>query len=95
MLGDGDWVEGEPKWWWKYVFPAEIEFWSGILQQQGPIPDPWKRLSAAIMEGLVMVHGAAGVGDPQIRGRLYREGVTKVLAAAQALANAKEVGASA
>ncbi|MGH9612758.1 MAG: hypothetical protein ACRD4P_06750 [Bryobacteraceae bacterium] len=89
MLGDGDWVEGEPKWWWKYVFPAEMEFWSGILQQQDPIPEPWKRLTGAILEGLVMVHGAIHASDPDIKGRLYREGVAKVVAGAQLLANAK------
>ena len=72
-----------------YVFPAEINFWAGILRQQGPVPDPWKKFTGEILEGLVMVQAAVNVGDPQIRARLYQEGVAKVSAGAHSLANAK------
>lgn len=27
----GDWVEGEPKWWWKYVYPARDQFWAEMI----------------------------------------------------------------
>jgi hypothetical protein len=35
---DGDWVEGTPQWWWKYVFPRVSE---RIGQRMGPFPEPW------------------------------------------------------
>ncbi|HLH42654.1 MAG TPA: hypothetical protein VKV74_06700 [Bryobacteraceae bacterium] len=92
MAEDGDWVEGEPKWWWKYVIPAEIRFWSGILQQQGAMPEQWEKITGEILEGLAMVQAAVKVGDPQIRGRLHQEGVAKVSAGAHALAKTKAAG---
>jgi hypothetical protein len=92
VSGDGEWIEGEPKWWWKYVIPAEIKFWSGILQQQDAMPEPWEKVTGEILEGLVMVQAAVTVGDPQIRARLHQEGVAKVSAGAHALENARSMG---
>lgn len=86
----GDWVEGKPQWWWKYVFPARGDFWLGVIQRLGPSPDPWKEASADILEGLAMVHGIAAVGDPQIKERLHQEAVTKILRGANSLAGKTE-----
>jgi hypothetical protein len=49
-LGDGDWVEGEAQWWWKYVFPARERFWAMIQANADPIPDPWRQSIGQISE---------------------------------------------
>ena len=38
---DGDWVEGPPQWWWKYVFPGVAQR-IPELQRYGPFPEPWE-----------------------------------------------------
>src|SRR4051812_12117570 len=44
-VNEGDWVEGEPKWWWKYVMPNESVFWVAVLAAKNrvaePEPSPW------------------------------------------------------
>lgn len=90
-MEDGDWVEGAPEWWWKYVFPARIDFWLGILQRQGPVPDPWKEATGHILEGLAMVRAVAAVDDPQIKERLHQEAVAKILRGANSLVGGKAI----
>ena len=51
---EGQWVEGRPQWWWKYVFPSvvggsgwpEEHMGHGVpwLPAGGPFPEPWRRL---------------------------------------------------
>ena len=92
-MNDGDWVEGKPQWWWKYVFPAEEQFWASILQNQvskagqvnGPSPEPWRKEVTAILEGLAMVNATATVGKGEIGEKLRAEGVAKIVAAANKL----------
>ena len=83
-LGDGDWVEGPPQWWWKYVFPTRGRFWAAMLtakihDAEDPIPDPWlQRVTADILEGLAILHAAATVGDVAASARLKEEAVQKI-----------------
>jgi hypothetical protein len=90
-LGDGDWVEGAPQWWWKYVFPSRERFWLSILtpkfsQVADPQPEPWfQGVSAEILEGLVMLHAAATVPEEAVRVRLKEEAAQKLTQAVQAI----------
>jgi hypothetical protein len=40
-VNEGDWVEGAPKWWWKYVFPTPETLWLAVLNRVEPGPIPW------------------------------------------------------
>ncbi len=87
MLSDGDWVEGEVKWWWKYVFPRREQFWLNILVQRlDPQPDPWlQAVTGEILEGVAMLHAAARIGDEAIKSRLKNEAANKIADAAKSL----------
>ena|SRR5579863_2373663 len=87
-LNEGDWVEGAPKWWWKYVFPTPESFWSRIVAgldptpipwRQGvdPVPQPWlQRVTGEVLEGIVMLHASARAGEAGER--LRSEAVAKI-----------------
>jgi hypothetical protein len=89
-MSDGDWVEGPPQWWWKYVFPARGQFWLSILAAKlavmDPTPDPWfQRAAADILEGLVMLHAAATVADREVSTQLQKEAAEKINQAVQTI----------
>lgn len=88
-IGDGDWVEGKPQWWWKYVFPSRVDFWLQALSHMGPSPDLWKQEIGTVLEGLTMLHVVTTINDAQAKERLHREAVSKIVEGANALARAK------
>jgi|GEM_PF-5248138 len=81
----GDWVEGEPKWWWKYVYPARDRFWGELIAlnlNTGPSPDPWvQSFTAEVLEGVVMIRASATHKDEKVSARLRTEGINKITAA--------------
>ena len=86
-LNDGDWVEGEAKWWWKYVMPSESVFWGAILAAKykaaDPEPSPWYQgVSAQVMDGLAMLNAAARLGKGGEADKLKTEGSAKIVKAA-------------
>ena len=86
-MSDGDWVEGKPQWWWKYVFPAEKQFWASVLENQAvhvasPHPEPWHQATIEIMQGVAMINATASMGKSDVSERLRAEGVAKIVAAA-------------
>jgi hypothetical protein len=96
MLNEGDWVEGEPRWWWKYVFPAKIWFWTSALNEKlakdkkvanlEPEPDPWlEGVTAEILESLTMLHTAKTVREEAVSQRLKQEAVAKINSALKAV----------
>jgi hypothetical protein len=78
----GDWVEGEPKWWWKYVYPARDRFWAELIASTAkaePGPSPWvQAFMADVLEGVAMVRASGVVKDQKISTRLKKEGLTKI-----------------
>ena len=82
-VNDGDWVEGTPKWWWKYVFPTFDTFYLAVLREQGiggqdPVPLPWlQRVTGEVLEGVVMLHAAAHA-DQAASERLRSEAAAKI-----------------
>ena len=87
MLSEGDWVEGKPQWWWKYVFPSETRFWLLILNENlakdknfaEPEPEPWlEGVTAEILESLTMLHTATTVREEPVSQRLKKEAVAKI-----------------
>jgi hypothetical protein len=94
MLGDGDWVEGEPKGGGSTYSRWKLSFGAAFCDGRTRSPSHGKDLAARSWKGWLWCTAPPGSAIPRSGGQLYREGVTKVLAAAQALANAKEVGAS-
>jgi hypothetical protein len=90
----GDWVEGEPKWWWKYVFPTREKFWLSTLNEKitvvnvidRPPPHPWlEAVAAEILESLTMLHTATTLEDEAVSQQLKREAVEKINAAIKAV----------
>ena len=75
-----DWPEGQPQWWWKYVYPARDLFWSQLLAANlGPVPDPWlQSFTADVLEGVAMIRASGVQNDPEIRARLKEEGLKKI-----------------
>jgi hypothetical protein len=91
-INDGDWIEGRPQWWWKYVMPAESTFWATIVSQraqtvavQGPSPDPWKQAKTLGAEAVAMLYAAANVTDAKQRTQLLDEAAQKLGAAGKAV----------
>ncbi len=87
LLGDGDWVEGKPQWWWKYVFPSPTRFWLFTLNERlekyknfvDPEPDPWlEGVTVEILESLTMLHTAMTVREEAVSQRLKQEAVAKI-----------------
>lgn len=96
MLNEGDWVEGEPRWWWKYVFPSKIGFWISALNEKlakdkkvanfEPEPEPWlEEVTAEILESLTMLHTATTVREEGVSQRLKQEAVAKINSALKAV----------
>lgn len=84
---EGYWIEGEPQWWWKYVFPPKIRVWLLILNEKWakdknfaePEPDPWlEGVTAEILESLTMLHTATTVREEAVSKRLKQEAVAKI-----------------
>jgi hypothetical protein len=85
-LNEGDWVEGAPKWWWKYVFPTRESFWSNVLARaSGPEPDPWRQQIGELLEAVVMLRTSARITDRGISQRLSKEAINKISETAGAL----------
>ena len=84
-LNDGDWVEGAPKWWWKYVFPNPERFWLQIISLE-PEPAPWlQRVTGEVLEGLAMLHAASRATEDATVARLKSEAVSKISQAVAAV----------
>src|SRR5215469_12861120 len=83
LMEPGDWVEGEPKWWWKYVYPARDRFWAELIAANfDPNPDPWvQSFTGEVLEGIAMVRASATVADKKVRLRLREEATNKIAAA--------------
>ena len=80
-MNDGDWVEGEAKWWWKFVIPQKVWFWSALLQniRSGPSPEPWVQATTGeILEAAVMLHAAARATDKEQKATLHKEAAQKL-----------------
>ena len=74
MLGDGDWVEGEPKWWWKYVFPAKAQFWQVLAGMKAePHPEPMLDAVATEISCLSKRRGCGGKRCGPRRYPLFRQ----------------------
>ena len=91
VMEPGDWVEGEPKWWWKYVYPARDVFWAELIAANfDPSPQPWlQAFSAEVLEGLAMVRAAGTTKDKNVSTRLKEEGFKKITEATHAAERAK------
>jgi hypothetical protein len=87
-MNNGEWVEGQPQWWWKYVFPQRSRFWLSLLsdlvdERAGPQPEPWvEELTSGVLEGLVMLQGVAHVQDEAQRISLRETALQKIRSAA-------------
>lgn len=90
-MNEGDWIEGEPQWWWKYVFPSRERFWGSVLSDRmlkakfvsEPSPSPWfAGVAAEILEGLVMLHASDTVAA-EVSQKLQEEAVGKIMRAAE------------
>ena len=80
QLNEGDWVEGAPQWWWKYVIPNPASFWQAVLSivAMEPDPHPWlQRVTGGVLEGVAMLHAASRV-DEATAGRLKSEASEKI-----------------
>jgi hypothetical protein len=92
-MSEGDWVEGAPKWWWKYVFPARADFWRLILQTEkmDPEPDPWIQATIAdLLEAAVMVRAIVKAPDTESKVRIRKEVDEKIQGASQSVAKARQ-----
>jgi hypothetical protein len=90
QVNEGDWVEGEVKWWWKYVFPAKAQFWQllAVIKAE-PHPDPWfQAFSGQVQEALAMVNASTSIMDKEAGARLKHEGVEKIAKALSSVRNA-------
>jgi hypothetical protein len=90
-MNEGDWVEGEVKWWWKFVFPQKAQFWGQILQHVtvslNPEPDPWLQATTAeVLEAVVMLHAAAKATDREQRANLHKDAAKTLESAVAAIA---------
>jgi hypothetical protein len=87
-MNEGDWVEGAPQWWWRYVLPAQEEFWRLIAYggpDTDPTPDPWKQASISLLEAVVLVCGISRTAERDAKTRLHQEAVQKLQSASKAL----------
>ena len=77
-VNEGDWVEGAPKWWWKYVFPIPETLWLAVLTRVEPVPNPWlQKVTGEVLEGLAMLHAAARA-DQATSLKLKNEAAAKI-----------------
>ncbi len=77
-INEGDWVEGEPQWWWKYVFPTRAQLWALLVADRfravaGPHPEPWReQVLGDVLEAAALLQ-AINVVDDEVSGRLKEE----------------------
>jgi len=90
-LEPGDWVEGTPKWWWKYVFPTPDTLWRAVSQAAvlGPQPDPWRQQIGAILQAAVMLQTSAAVKDRATAAKLRSEAINNINGAVKELESRK------
>jgi hypothetical protein len=86
-ISDGDWVEGEVKWWWKYVFPAASNLWRAVLQASSDVPDPspWRQQIGRLLESIVMLQASSKVSDRDVAEKLSKEAIHNINLTAQSL----------
>jgi hypothetical protein len=89
-LSDGDWIEGKVEWWWKYVIPAESQFWAAILVERvatsaGQHANPSSQAQSLGFEALAMLQAAHKISDSKERMRLLSEVGERFHAAGEAL----------
>ncbi len=86
-LEPGDWVEGTPKWWWKYVFPTPDSLWRAVSLAAvlGPVPDPWRQQIGAILQAAVMLQTSAAVKDRAAAAKLRNEAINNINGAVKEL----------
>ena len=90
-MNDGDWAEGKPQWWWKYVFPSREQLWLAVLhdridrgvQVSRPSPEPWREQTAVILEGVAMLQATTMIDNAEVSKRLTQEAVAKIIRAAE------------
>ena len=93
QVNDGDWIEGKVEWWWKYVIPAESQFWAAILAEQAqrattqldPEPSPWRQAQARGLEAVAMLQALRKITDSKQQARLLAEIGERFHSAEQAL----------
>ena len=85
-MNEGDWVEGEPQWWWKYVFPARSRLWASLLAEHvTPHPQPWREeVLGDVLEAAVLINAAARADD-EVSERLKEEARAKLSRAHDAI----------
>jgi hypothetical protein len=90
-LEPGDWVEGTPKWWWKYVFPTPDTLWRAVSQAAvlGPRPEPWRQQTGAILQAAVMLQASAAVKDRSAAAKLKGEAINNINGAVKELESRK------
>lgn len=90
-LEPGDWVEGTPKWWWKYVFPTPDTLWRAVSQAAvlGPSPEPWRQQIGAILQAAVMLQTSAAVKDRAAAAKLRGEAINNINGAVKELESRK------
>jgi hypothetical protein len=90
-LEAGDWVEGTPKWWWKYVFPTPDTLWRAVSQAAvlGPDPSPWRQQIGTILQAAVMLQTSAATKDRAASARLRSEAITSINGALKGLESQK------
>ena len=77
-MNERDWVEGDPQWWWKYVFPARSRLWAMLVADRfrigaGPLPDPWReQVLGDVLEAAALLQ-AINVVDEEVSARLKEE----------------------
>lgn len=88
---DGDWVTGAPQWWWIYVFPVRVQFWSTLLAERvkrvtaDPLPTPWQeQVLGELLEATAMLNAVSGA-DVAVDERLKSEAKTKIVLAVRAI----------
>ena len=90
-LEPGDWVEGTPKWWWKYVFPTPDTLWRAVSQAAvfGPSPDPWRQQIGAVLQAAVMIQTSGAVKDRAVAAKLRNEAINNINGAVKELESRK------
>ena len=90
-LEPGDWVEGTPKWWWKYVFPTPDKLWQtvSLAAVLGPSPDPWRQQIGAILQAAVMLQTSGAVQDRAAASKLRNEAINNINGAVKELESRK------
>lgn len=93
MLEPGDWVEGDVKWWWKYVLPSQEVFWATVVAQQATLvsraPEQGSHIVSEAMQAVAMLTASARVTDTAVASRLRNEAADKLRGASEKIQNQK------